>query len=147
MNKKRWILFFVAVDALLTVLFLPDWFVDPRERAIGTWKERSLKLQAEVTPEGITAWLPGGGKRRMTCEWVQEKTSPYQCLLKMGDQVVPVEVEFDGEDVALVKPVVERALSDEERSFLRRFNRAHHRPEDEFLLRWVRVKHPSGVDK
>lgn len=60
-----------------------------------------------------------------------------------GEQVIPVEVEFDGKDVALVKPVVQQALSAEERYFLRQFNRAHHRKDDELVLRWVRVKKKS----
>lgn len=139
MNKIRWIFLLIALDALLAVIFLPDWFVNPRERALGTWKERSLKLEATVSPEGITAWLPGGGKRRLTYQWVQDKASPYQCVLRLGEQAVPVEVEFDGKDVALVKPVINKVLADEERAFLRRFNRARHRPDDELVLRWVRV--------
>ena len=139
MSKGRWIFLFIAADALLALIFLPDWFVDPRERALGEWKERSLHVSAEVTGNRIEARFPGGGIRRLSYEWVDDTSSPYKCLLKMGDAVIPIELEFEGKNTTLVRFVLPDQLAPQERAALRRWNRARGREEGDMVLRWVRV--------
>ncbi len=139
MSKGRWIFLFLAVDALLAVIFLPDWFVDPRERVLGEWQEPSSRLSAQVGPGEIAVTLPGSVARRLTYEWIDDKNSPYKCVVKTGDRVFPIELEFDGKDVALVRPDLSNDLSGDARTALRRWNRERGRPDDA-ALRWVRVR-------
>lgn len=138
MSRRRWILVIITVNALLSLIFLSNWFVDPRERVLGEWRERSLNMSAVVTENGIEARLPGGGIRRLSCEWVDDASSPYKCLLKMGDAVIPIELEFEGQNTALVRPVLPDELAPQERAALRRWNRTRGREEGDRVLRWVR---------
>ncbi len=54
---RRLLLIVVALLLLAGVIFIPDWFEDPRRLAPGEWVEQSTRLQAEVTDQDI----PGGG--------------------------------------------------------------------------------------
>lgn len=139
MSRRRWILVIVTVNALLSLVFLSDWFVDPRERVLGEWKERSLNMSAAVAENSIEVRLPGGGIRRLSYEWVDDASSPYKCLLKIGDAVIPIELEFEGKNTALVRPVLPDELAPQERAALRRWNRARGREEGDRVLRWVRL--------
>ncbi len=136
---RRLLLIVVALLLLAGVIFIPDWFEDPRRLAPGEWVEQSTRLQAEVTDQDIR-WRGLNNRGRLTYTWIQTDEEPYRVAIRRGQQVVEARVSFHGSDEAILEPEIFDKLPSLARRYIRERNRARQRPEEEIRLIFRRVR-------
>lgn len=138
---RLFLLVFVALDALLCLIFLPDWGEDPTQLALGSWRSqhKSLGIHADVS-EGRINWNGKAGRGVITYTWLQTEEEPYRLQFKRGQDTMEAQVTFDGADTAILEPDILGKLPPAARDYIRKQNRINKRPEDEFRLIFVRVK-------
>jgi len=130
----------MAIGLLTCLIFLPDWREDPVQLSIGEWRtqSKSMGIHAEVT-DRQAKWY---GKARGTCtyEWLQTEREPYRLRFTRGNEAIEANVTFDGSDTAILEPDILDKLPDMARDHIRKQNKLHNRPENEFRIIFVRVK-------
>lgn len=135
--------FFIALgisSALCAVIFLPDWGEDPRELALGEWKEaRPRGLKAEVDAAGIR-WQGYSHRGKLTYEWLQTDEEPYRVRIVKGQTSVDAHVTFNGKDEVILEPDIYDKLPDIARSYIRDHNKRNKRPEKEIVLIFRRIE-------
>lgn len=135
--------FLIAVgisSAICSLIFLPDWGEDPRELAIGEWKEakpRGTTAQVDATH---IRWQGYGHRGKLTYEWLQTDEEPYRVRIRKGQTSVDANVTFDGEDEAILEPDIFDKLPDIARSYIREHNKRNKRPETEIILKFRRTE-------
>lgn len=139
MTRARLILLLaILLPILAAVLFIPDWFEDPRQLALGEWKEHSTRGYVEVEEERIrTRGMGRTGK--ITYSWVQTDDEPYTMRVKARGHEVTAHITFNGSDEALVLFEIMHLLPPAAARELRKRNKAANRPEDEFYMLFRRV--------
>ena len=136
---RRLLLIVVALLLLAGVIFIPDWFEDPRRLAPGEWVEQGTRLKAEVTDKDIH-WRGFNSRGRLTYDWLQTDKEPYRVVIRRGEQAVEALVTFNGEDEAILEPEIFDKLPSLARRYIRERNRARQRPEEEIRLIFRRVR-------
>lgn len=139
MVNLRNILIAVAAIGLLCVVFIPDWFEDPRELAIGEWQGVPRKIRAEVTGD-VVQWRAGGYGGKFTYNWVQTEDEPYRVEFRSSSSVFEADVVFEGPDEVLLFPLVFDHMPDAAKDYIRSYNKARDRAEDDMRFRFQRVK-------
>lgn len=127
-----------AVIGLLCLIFIPDWFEDPVKLAIGEWKGVPNGMQGEVTEQRV-AWQVGGRRGRFDYTWIQTESEPYRVQFSRGDNVFEADVEFNGRDEAVLRPLVFDRLPELAQEYIRKQNKARNRPETELIFVFRRV--------
>lgn len=135
------LLAFALLDALLCLIFIPDWGEDPVELAPGSWRSqsKSLGIYAEVAEKQIL-WNGKAGHGRCQYAWLQTEREPYRVQFKRGHDAIEADVTFDGPDKAILEPDILDRLPAAARDYIRKQNKINRRPEDEFSLIFVRTK-------
>ena len=126
---------YIAVVVVVALVGGVWWMLsgeDPRELALGEWKEGKSRLRVEVRPE--QAEWRGMGHGRLKYEWVQTEKSPYLVRFTYHGETFEAAVEFDGKDTAIVEPRVWHKLPGMMQQQIREHNRRHNRPETELKL-------------
>ena len=135
--------FFIALgisSAICAAIFIPDWGENPREIAIGEWKEAGPRgMAAEVTDTDIR-WQGYGRRGKLTYEWLQTEEEPYRVRIRKGKTIVDANVTFNGKDEAVLEPEIFDKLPDIARSYIRDLNKRNNRPETEIILVFRRVE-------
>lgn len=135
--------FLIAIgisSAICAAVFIPDWGEDPREIAIGEWKEAGPRgMRAEVNEVGIR-WQGYGRHGKLTYEWLQTEEEPYRVRIRKGQTIVDANVTFNGKDEAVLEPEIFDKLPDIARSYIRDLNKRNKRPETEIVLVFRRVE-------
>lgn len=133
--------FVCSIIGVICAIVLPDWFENPIKLAPGEWKGSSGNMQAEVTEE-LVSWSAGGHRGKFTYTWVQTDSEPYRVSFRRGNREFEADIEFNGRDEAVVRPLVFEQLPELAREYIRSRNKAMNRPEDElvFVFRRVRAK-------
>lgn len=139
MFRFRNILIAMAGVGLLCALFISDWFEDPVELAKGEWLGYPQKIRAEVDERQVR-WSVGGHHGQFTYTWLQTDTEPYRVQFSRGSESFEADVIFEGEDEAVLLPLVFDKLPDIAREHIRRTNKARNRAEDELRFLFRRVK-------
>lgn len=135
------LLAFVLLDALLCLIFIPDWGEDPVKLALGSWRSqsKSLGIYAEVAEKHLL-WNGKVGHGRFLYTWLQTEKEPYRLQFKRGHDVIEANVTFDGPDTAILEPDILDKLPPAARNYIRKQNKINQRPENEFSLIFVRIK-------
>ncbi len=129
----RWWLVATAVSMLITGLcMLFRSTENPRELALGEWREQSARVRVEVLP--AEARWRGAGHGTLRYEWLQTNESPYRVRLESRGKTVEADVSFVGDDRMLVEPDIWDLLPTSAQKMLGDINRQHGRPEREFRL-------------
>jgi len=136
---RRLFLIVAALLLLSGVIFIPDWFEDPRRLAPGEWVEQGTQLKAEVTDKDIH-WRGLNNRGHLTYDWLQTDREPYRVVIRRGERAVEALVTFNGEDEAILEPEIFDKLPSLARRYIRERNRAHQRPEEEIRLIFRRVR-------
>lgn len=135
--------FFIAIgiSALIcAAIFIPDWGENPRELAIGEWKESTRRgMHAEVDEHSIR-WHAFGRRGKLTYEWVQTDEEPYRVRIRRGQTCIDARVSFNGRDEAILEPDIYDKLPDLARSYIRDLNKRNQRPEKEIIFSFRRVE-------
>lgn len=133
--------FFISLAAigLLCVIFIPDWFEDPVELAIGEWQGVPNRMRAEVNDTRVR-WEMSGNAGRLSYTWVQTETEPYRVQFRRGEEVFDADIIFDGADEVVVMPHIFDRLPLMAREHIARTNKAADRPENEIRYVFRRVK-------
>lgn len=135
--------FFIAAgisSAICAAIFIPDWWEDPREIAIGEWKEVGRRsLAAEVDASGIS-WRGYGRHGKLTYEWLQTEEEPYRVRIRKEQTIVDANITFNGKDEAILEPEIYDKLPDIARSYIRSQNKRNKRPEKEIIFMFRRVE-------
>ncbi len=133
--------FFISLAAigLLCVIFIPDWFEDPVELAIGEWQGVPNRMRAEVNDTRVR-WEMSGNAGRLSYTWVQTETEPYRVQFRRGEEVFDADIIFDGADEVVVMPHIFDRLPLMAREHIARTNKAADRPENELRYVFRRVK-------
>lgn len=137
--RQRWIWGIAALCLLggvLGVVFFGK--EDPRELALGEWKESTGRIHVEVMP-GTAVWR-GMGHGKLTYEWVQADKEPYRLLLHYHHDTYEATLRFDGRNTAILEPNVWEKMPTTAQKELSRFNRSHSRPEREIRLVFRRLQ-------
>ncbi len=129
----------VAAIGLLCVIFIPDWFEDPVELAIGEWQGVPNRMRAEVNDTRVR-WEMSGNAGRLSYTWVQTETEPYRVQFRRGEEVFEADIIFDGPDEVVVMPHIFDQLPLIAREHIARSNKAANRPENEIRYVFRRVK-------
>ena len=134
---RRWysILIIALLVGGLCWLLLPR--ENPRELALGEWKEATSRLRVEVGPENA-AWR-GMGHGSVKYEWLQTEKAPYRLRFVYRGETIEAKLRFDGKDTAIFEPEVWEKLPALAQEQLRELNRRHNRPATEFRLLFKRV--------
>ena len=106
--------------------------VDPRQMALGEWREATSRLRVEVEPEKA-AWR-GMGHGVVRYEWLEAEKEPYRVRFTYRGEAIEAKIAFDGKNTAILEPDVWHKLSSLAQEQLRELNRRHNRPETEFRL-------------
>lgn len=139
MFSFRNVLVAMAAVGLLCAIFIPDWFENPVVLAKGEWIGYPQKIRAEVDEQQVR-WSVGGHHGKFTYNWLQTDTEPYRVQFSHGGESFEADVIFDGEDEAVLLPLVFDKLPDIAREHIRRTNKARNRAEDELRFLFHRVK-------
>ncbi len=139
MFSLRHILAAIAAIGVLCVVFIPDWFENPRELAIGEWLGVPNKMQGEVDATQVR-WQVGGHRGKFSYTWVQTEQEPYRVQFRRGDRVFEADVEFRGRDEAVVYPLIFEQLPELAQEYIRSRNKAKNRPENEMIFVFRRAK-------
>ena len=110
---------------------------DPRELALGEWKEATIRLRVEVGPESA-AWR-GMGHGSVKYKWLQTEKAPYRLRFVYRGETIEADLRFDGKNTAILEPEVWEKLPALAQEQLRELNRRHNRPATEFRLLFKRV--------
>ncbi len=129
----------VATIGLLCVIFIPDWFEDPVELAIGEWQGVPNRMRAAVNDTHVR-WEMSGNAGRLSYTWVQTETEPYRVQFRRGEEVFDADIIFDGADEVVVMPHIFDRLPLMAREHIARTNKAADRPENELRYVFRRVK-------
>jgi len=129
----------VAVVGLLCAILIPDWFEDPRELAIGEWQGVPRKIRAEVTEDKVE-WRAGGYGGKFSYRWVQTDDEPYRVAFRRGSSEFEADVIFDGPDEVVLLPLIFDRLPDPAKEYIRSYNKARDRAEDDMRFLFQRVK-------
>ena len=133
------ILSIMGLNALLALIFIPDWFEDPRELAIGEWRDAGKRGYLEVDETHIrTRGL--GARGSISYEWVQTEDEPYTMQLTWRHYTITAHITFDGPDTAIADLDVMRHLPREAARIVKKQNKAAGRPENEFRMVFFRTK-------
>lgn len=138
MNIRFWSGVAVAIG-LLCAVFIPDWFEDPVKLAIGEWQGYPNKVRAEVDEQQVR-WYAGGHRGKFTYTWLQTDTEPYRVQFSRGEESFEADVIFEGDEEAILLPLVMDRMPEIARDYIRRQNKARNRPEDELRFLFRRVK-------
>ncbi len=140
--------FFIAVgisSAICAVVFIPDWGEDPRQLALGEWKEASPRGMAAEVDSSVILWRGYGRRGKLTYEWLQTEEEPYRVRICKGQTVVDANVTFNGADEAILEPDIYDKLPEMARKYIRDTNKRHNRPEREIRLEFRRIP-PQKAD-
>ncbi len=139
--------FFIAsgISALVcTIIFIPQWYEDPRQLALGEWKENSPRgMQAEVTDTGIQ-WRGYGRRGKLSYEWLQTEDEPYRVSIRRGQTCIEANVTFNGDDEVILEPDIFDKLPELARTYIRDRNKRHKRPENELIFCFRRVENDTA---
>lgn len=138
-EKKTLAILFAGCVGLLCAVLIPDWFEDPVELAKGEWIGYPQKVRAEVDAQQVR-WSVGGHRGKFAYTWVQTDSEPYRVRFSRGGESFEADVIFDGDDEAVLLPLVFDKLPDIAREHIRSTNKARNRPEDELRFLFRRVK-------
>lgn len=141
MTKRKIIAACIATVALGVVWWICRGEEDPRELALGEWRESSGRLQVEVQP-GEAAWR-GMGRGKIRYEWVDTEHRPYRLRFTYRGADYEALLHFDGRNTAIFEPQVWHKLPPGMQEQLRDFNRQHGRPDTEFRFIFRRNKSPN----
>lgn len=139
MFSMRHILSAIAAIGVLCVVFIPDWFENPQELAIGEWLGVPNKMQGEVDATQVR-WQVGGHRGKFSYTWVQTEQEPYRVQFRRGDRVFEADVEFNGRDEVVVHPLIFEQLPELAQEYIRSRNKAKNRPENEMIFVFRRAK-------
>lgn len=139
MLSMRYVLSALAAIGLLCVVFIPDWFENPQELAIGEWLGVPNRMQGEVDAEQVR-WQVGGHRGKFSYTWVQTEREPYRVQFRRGDKVFEADVEFNGRDEAVVYPLIFDQLPELAQDYIRSRNKALDCPENEMIFHFRRAK-------
>lgn len=133
----RW--YYIPAAALLAggLWWLLSPKADPRELALGEWKEVSSSLRVEVEPERVV-WR-GMGRGKAKYEWLQTEKEPYRLRFVYQGDTIEANITFDGRNTAIFEPEIWEKLPAEAQKHLSEINRHHNRPATEFRLLFKRV--------
>lgn len=132
-RRKYIILGFFALAALGAWYWLSDGKPNPREWALGAWKEQTSRLFVEVTPEGTLA-VRGLGRAAVKYEWVQTEEEPYLMRCTYRGHGFEALISFSGKDTAIVEPQIWDLLPSDMQRQITKENRRHNRPEHELRM-------------
>lgn len=105
---------------------------NPRELALGEWKEATSRLRVEVEPQRA-AWR-GMGHGSAKYEWLQTDKPPYRLRFVYRGESIEANLTFDGKNTAIFEPEIWEKLPAMAQKQLSEFNRRHNRPAGEFRL-------------
>lgn len=134
--------FFIALgisSAVCAVIFIPDWGENPREIALGEWKEASPRGMGAEVDAATIKWQGYGRHGKLTYEWLQTEKEPYRVRIQKGQTIIDADVTFNGKDEAVLRPDIFDKLPDIARSHIRTLNKHNNRPETEIVLTFRRV--------
>ena len=141
LNMRVWGIALIVIG-LLCAVFIPDWFEDPVKLAIGEWQGYPNKVRAEVDAQQVR-WFAGGHRGKFSYTWLQTDTEPYRVQFTRGEESFEADVIFEGEDEAILMPLVMDRMPEVARDYIRRQNKARNRPEDELRFLFRRVTEDS----
>lgn len=138
MNKLRLTLILTVLSIICGLIFIPDWFEDPRELAPGDWKDSGRTGTLEVTDSSII--LHGFGHRgTISYQWLQTESEPYTMQIVYGGHRLDAHITFDGPNTVIAELDIMDKLPAEAAKTLRSKNRSLGRPENEFRLVFFRM--------
>lgn len=114
---------------------------DPRQLALGEWREAAGRLSVEVAPE--TASWRGMGRGKIAYNWLQTDKEPYRVHFVYHGQDIEANVSFDGKDTAILEPEVWDMIPSVAQQQIKDVNRSRNRPERELRLVFRRIKGQS----
>lgn len=141
MSSPRILITLITLSLLSAVIFIPDWFEDPRKLAPGEWAEGSNRGKVEVTDTELHL-LGFGPEESIRYEWLQTENEPYTMRAVYGSHSVVAAITFNGKDEVFADLDIMNKLPGEMADILRKKNRSAGRPENEFRLIFRRV-HPK----
>ncbi len=140
MTRTRIVFLLFILSVLVSVaILLPGCFKDPRKLAIGEWQEFNKLGYVDVS-ETTARWSGSSYKGTFTYTWIQTDSEPYSVEVSRNGESWLAGVTFESDDFAVVDLYIMDKLPAEARKFIQQKNRAKNRPEDEFKLRFRRVK-------
>ena len=134
----RLMLLAVLIAAAAGALFIPDWFEDPTQKILGTWKDAAPRSALFIEADRAQLqWRSGTRHGKMPYTWLQTEHEPYTLQFTYHHEDYVVDVIFNGNDEAVALPRIWDKLPEEARRWVKEKNRAAGRPEKElrFLFR------------
>ena len=141
MNRK-WRIIAVLLFLAGIFHFVPEWLEDPRELAIGSWKDRANGIQLQVDATQVKGCI-ADRHGKIPYEWVQTEDEPYRVQITFRDQTYRADITFDSSDTAIADFLVFDQLPEDARRFIREKNQALNRPEKQRRLVFQRQKEDS----
>lgn len=138
MNRFRLIFLIIGISILSALLFIPDWFEDPRRLLPGEWQDSGRRGRIEITEN--TLQIHGfGPETPIPYEWLQAENEPYTLQITYGRHTVTADITFNGENEVIADLDIMHKLPEAAADTLRQKNRSAGRPENEFRLLFRRI--------
>lgn len=138
MNTLRSIYILIGISLLSAIIFIPDWFEDPRRLLPGEWQDSGRRGRIEATEEYLQIYGVGS-EEPIPYEWLQTDDEPYTLQVSYGRHTISADIIFNGKDEVIANLDIMHKLPREAADTMRQKNRSAGRPENEFRLIFRRI--------